>query len=390
MYWNQQTFYPMPITVRKVSTSKEMRAFITFANKLYRNHPCYVPNLISDDVSTLDREKNPAFDFCEAEYFLAYRDGKLAGRVAAIINHKANETWNVKQVRFGWIDFIEDIGVLDAMLQAVSAWGKERGMTDIVGPLGFTDFDPEGMLVEGFDKPGTMETIYNFEYYPLFFERLGYKKEMGSWEYLIKLPDSLPERFGKMAQLVLEKHNLRIRKVTPSVIRKEKYGHKMFRLINEAYCHLYDYSLLSEKQMDQYVKQYLTFIDLRMVSFVENAEGELVACGITLPSLADALRKARGRLFPFGWIHLLKALYFDRSDIVDLLLVAVKPEYQNKGLHSILFYDLIPSLIEMGFKYAESNPELETNTKVQALWSSFEHTIHKRRRLYAKSLSGEE
>ena len=376
----------MPITVRKVSTSKEMRAFITFANKLYRNHPCYVPNLISDDVSTLDREKNPAFDFCEAEYFLAYRDGKLAGRVAAIINHKANETWNVKQVRFGWIDFIEDIGVLDAMLQAVSAWGKERGMTDIVGPLGFTDFDPEGMLVEGFDKPGTMATIYNYEYYPLFFERLGYRKEMGSWEYLIKLPESLPERFEKMAQLVLEKNNLRIRKVTPAIIRKERYGHKMFRLINECYKDLYGYSLLTDRQMDQYVKQYLSFIDLRMVSFIEDADGELVACGVTLPSLSKALKKSRGRLFPFGWAHLLNALYLNRPDTLDLLLVAVKPEYRNKGLNSVMFCDLIPSLIKLGFRYAESNPELETNLKVQSLWSAFDSRIHKRRRVYSKSL----
>ena len=376
----------MPIVVKKVSSSKEMRTFIDFASEYYKGHPCYVPNLRSDDAATFDPKINKAFEFCEAEYFLAYKDGKVVGRVAAIINPKANETWNVKQVRFGWIDFIEDMEVASALLDEVARWGRERGMDRIAGPLGFTDFDPEGMLVEGFDKLGTMITIYNYEYYPAFLEKLGYEKEADWLEYLIKLPDSLPERYEKMAQIVLEKNRLKVRKLTRSIIRKEQYGRKMFHLINESYNQLYGYSLLSEKQIDQYVSQYLTFIDLDMVSFVENEEGELVACGITIPSLAKALRKAKGRLFPFGWIHLLNTLYVNKPDIVDLLLVAVKPEYRNKGLHSILFADLIPSLIRMGFKYAESNPELETNTKVQALWSAFENTVHKRRRVYGKAI----
>lgn len=376
----------MPVVVKKVSSRREMRTFISFAYNLYKNHPCYVPNLLSDDAATLDRKKNHAFEFCEADYFLAYKDGKVAGRVAAIINHKANEAWNVRQVRFGWIDFIEDIEVLEALLKTVSDWGRERGMTDIAGPLGFTDFDPEGMLVDGFDKMGTMITIYNYEYYPAFFERLGYHKEVDWVEYLIRLPESLPERFEKMANMVMEKNRLKIRHLTMSDIRKEKYGHKMFRLINECYKDLYGYSMLTEKQMDQYVSQYLTFIDLRMVTFIENLEGELVACGITLPSLAMALKKARGRLFPFGWMHLLNALYVNRPDTLDLLLVAAKPEYRSKGLNSVMFYDLIPSLIKLGFKYAESNPELETNLKVQTLWSTFDSQIHKRRRVYAKSL----
>ena len=376
----------MPTVIRKVSSPKEMRTFISFANKLYKGHPCYVPSLLSDDAATLDRKRNHAFEFCEAEYFLAWKDGKLAGRVAAIINHKANAAWNKKQVRFGWIDFIEDIEVLEALLDAVTVWGRERGMTEIAGPLGFTDFDPEGMLVEGFDKMGTMITIYNHPYYPAFFERLGFVKEVDWVEYLIRLPESLPERYMKMAQLILEKNSLRIRKLTMSDVHREKYGQKMFRLINECYRHLYGYSLLTEKQMEQYVRQYLSFIDLRMVSFIEDAAGELVACGVTLPSLAGALRKCGGKLFPFGWAYMLNALYLNRSDVLDLLLVAVKPEYQSKGLNSILFYDLVPSLLKLGFKFAESNPELETNVKVQSLWTAFDNAVHKRRRVYTKRI----
>ena len=263
----------MPVVVKKVSSRREMRTFISFAYNLYKNHPCYVPNLLSDDAATLDRKKNHAFEFCEADYFLAYKDGKVAGRVAAIINHKANEAWNVRQVRFGWIDFIEDIEVLEALLKTVSDWGRERGMTDIAGPLGFTDFDPEGMLVDGFDKMGTMITIYNYEYYPAFFERLGYHKEVDWVEYLIRLPESLPERFEKMANMVMEKNRLKIRHLTMSDIRKEKYGHKMFRLINECYKDLYGYSMLTEKQMDQYVSQYLTFIN----TWMENKGMESIA-----------------------------------------------------------------------------------------------------------------
>ncbi len=376
----------MPICVRKVSSSREMRTFMDFANRLYRKHPCYVPTLLADDAATLDKRKNHAFEFCEAEYFLAWKDGKVAGRVAAIVNHKANEAWKVKQVRFGWIDFIDDIEVLEALLRTVSDWGKERGMTDIAGPLGFTDFDPEGMLVEGFDKMGTMITIYNHEYYPAFFEKLGFSKEVDWVEYLIKLPESVPERFMKMSRLVLEKNRLRTRKLTMSDVRKEQYGLKMFRLINECYKDLYGYSALSEKQMEQYVSQYLTFIDLRMVTFIEDSEGELVACGITLPSLSMALRKARGRLFPFGWAHLLNALYLNRPDTLDLLLVAVKPEYRGKGLNSVMFCELIPSLLKLGFKYAESNPELESNLKVQSLWGDFDSKVHKRRRVYSKPI----
>lgn len=375
------------IMVRRVSSAKDMTRFISFPSILYKDSKYFVPSLRSDDKAVFDSRRNGAFDFCQAEYFLAYRDGVLAGRVAAIINTRANEKWGTRQVRFGWLDFVDDIDVLKALVSAVCAWGRERGMDTIAGPLGFTDFDPEGMLVEGFDKMGTMITLYNHEYYPKYLETLGFVKEADWVEYMIKLPEQLPERFCKMSELVCAKFNIKVRRLTRADIRREKYGRKLFGLINEAYAHLYGYSALSDRQIDQYVSQYLGFIDLRMISFVEDADGQLIACGITIPSLSEALRKCGGRILPFGWFHLLNAMYFKRSQVLDLLLVAVKPQYQGKGLNAVIFADIIPRLLSMGFKYAESNPELETNMKVQTLWSVFDSHLHKRRRVYSRSIN---
>lgn len=376
----------MTVCVRKVSSAREMKAFIRFPNGLYKGNPCFVPALAIDEKATFDKKRNGAYEFCESELFIAYRDGIPAGRVAAIINRKANETWGVRQVRFGWIDFIEDFEVAEALVDTVRLWGRERGMDSIAGPLGFTDFDPEGMLVEGFDRLGTMITIYNHPYYPEYLERMGFRKDADWVEYRIRLPESLPERFSTMSRIISDKYGVRLRKLTRKEIRKGDYGQKLFRLINETYSELYGYSLLTNRQIDQYVNQYLSFIDPRMISFVEDGKGELIAAGITIPSLSEALRKSSGRLFPFGWFHLLDALMLRRSDTLDLLLVAVRPEYQGKGLNSIIFSDLIPNLLKMGFKYAESNPELEANTKVRTLWSVFDNEIHKRRRVYIREI----
>lgn len=376
----------MSIQVKAITSPKDFRTFAKFANKLYKGNKYYVPTMPGDDLAVFDRKKNAAYEFCDAEFFLAYKDGKVVGRVAAIINTKANKTWNVNQVRFGWIDFIDDIEVSSALLEAVSVWGKQRGMTSIAGPLGFTDFDPEGMLVEGFDRLGTMAMIYNHEYYHKHLEKLGYVKETDWLEFRISLPDELPERHRKLADLVMERNKLRIVKKTRRQIRKEKYGQKLFKLINETYCDLYGYSLLSERQIDQYVDQYLGLLDLRMVSFIENEEGDLVAAGVSMPSLSDALQKCGGNLFPIGWWYLIKNMYIKKPDTLDLLLVGVKPEYQNKGVNTLIFIDLFRNFKEMGFKYAESSAELETNLKVQQMWSAFDKEQHKRRRVYGKEI----
>ena len=294
----------MSVLIKKVESRKDLRVFSTFANKLYRGSAYYVPTMPMDERNTLDKNKNAAFEFCDADYFLAYKDGNLVGRVAAILNPNANMAWNTKQVRFGWIDFIDDYEVSEALINQVIAWGRERGMEQIAGPLGFTDFDPEGMLVEGFDRLGTMAMIYNHPYYMVHMERLGMVKEVDWLEFRITIPETLPEKFVKMSDLVKERYNLRVRKLTQRDIKKEDYGRKFFHLINECYCTLYGYSLLSEKQIDQYVKFYLTVLDLRMASFIENDKGELIAAGVAMPSLSTALQKCGGKLFPTGWWQL--------------------------------------------------------------------------------------
>lgn len=376
----------MSVEIRKVQTKKELKEFIHFANDLYKGDEYYAPSLISDDYNTFDPKKNGAFDFCQAQMFLAYKEGKVAGRVMAIINNRANETWKVKQVRYGWIDFINDEEVAKALLDAVAAWGKERGMTDIAGPLGFTDFDPEGMLVEGFERVATIIGIYNYPYYPQILEKLGHTKETDWMEYRITIPDELPERYYKYADIVIAKNKLNVRKVTRRMVNKENYGRKFFKLINETYYKLYGFSLLSDKQIDAYTKLYLGLLDTRMVSFIENENGELVAAGVTMPDLTAALQKCGGKLFPFGWFHLLKAIFWKPCDTLDMLLVGVREDYRGKGLNAVLVTDLYPRLKAMGFKYAETTAELETNDSIQAMWKYFEREQHKRRRVYAKKI----
>lgn len=376
----------MAILIKKVSNKKDLKRFIRFNYELYKNNPYSVPDLYDDMVGTFSTEKNAAFEFCEADYFLAYKDDKLVGRVAAIINRRANETWNKKEVRFGWIDFVDDPEVSKALLDTVEAWGKERGMEAIVGPLGFTDLDAEGMLVEGFDQLSTMSTIYNYPYYPQHMERLGFEKEADWVEYKLTVPDKLPEKFVRISEIILQKYNLKIKKLKRSEIKEKNYGQKIFDLINEAYAPLYGYSKMTQGQINQYIKTYLPLIDLRMVSLVEDEAGELIAVGISMPSLSKALQKAKGKMLPFGWFHLLKALFVKKPDVLDLLLVGVKPEYQSKGVNALLFYDLVPTYQKMGFKYGESNPELELNKKVQAQWSAFESVQHKRRSAFRKSI----
>lgn len=373
----------MSVEIKKVTTKSELKRFIRFNYEFYKDNPYSVPDLYDDMLNTFSPKKNAAFEFCEADYFLALRDGKIVGRVAAIINRRANETWNRKTVRFGWIDFIDDMEVSTALIDTVKQWGKERGMTEIEGPLGFTDMDAEGMLVEGFDQLSTMATIYNYPYYPQHMERLGLSKSADWEEMKIYVPDAIPEKHRRISEIIAKRYNLHIRKLkSKKEVRQSGVAHDIFRLINDAYTPLFGYSRMTERQIDQYVKMYVPVLDLRMVSIVENEQNEIVAVGISMASLSRALQKAKGRLLPFGWYHLLKALMWKRPKVLDLLLVAVRPDYQGKGVNALLFTDLIPVYKELGFEYAESNPELEMNEKVQNQWQYFKTEQHKRRRCF--------
>lgn len=377
----------MAVEIKKVTTKAELKKFIRFNYEFYKDNPYSVPDLYDDMLNTFSPQKNAAFEFCEADYFLALRDGKIVGRVAAIINRRANDTWNKHTVRFGWIDFIDDIEVSTALIDTVKQWGRERGMTEIEGPLGFTDMDAEGMLIEGFDQLSTMATIYNYPYYPQHMERLGMKKSADWVEMKIYVPDHIPEKHQRISQIIARKYNLHIRKIkSKKEIRETGIAHDIFRLINDAYTPLFGYSRMTERQIDQYVKMYVPVLDLRMVSIVENEQNEIVAVGISMASLSRALQKAKGRLLPFGWFHLLKALMWKRPKVLDLLLVAVRPDYQGKGVNALLFTDLIPVYKELGFEYAESNPELEMNEKVQNQWQYFKTEQHKRRRCFKQPL----
>lgn len=379
------------IQIKRVETKKDLKRFIEFHYDLYKGNPYDVPNLYSDEVKTLSKNKNAAFDFCEAEYYLALKEGKIVGRVAAIINHKANEKWKKKDVRFGWIDFIDDIEVSRALFEAVEEYGRKKGMNDIVGPLGFTDMDPEGMLTWGFDKLGTMATIYNYEYYPQHMEKLGgWEKDNDYVEYYLVVPEKSPEKYTKIAEMVEKRYNLHVRKLTKKDIFQGGYGKKLFDLINLTYSDLYGFSELTDRQIDQYVKMYFPLADLNLVTVIEdgNKDNQLAGLGITIPSLSHALQKCRrGRLFPFGWWHLLRAIKFHKTDGVDLLLMGFLPEYRSKGANALIFADLIPRYVDYGFKWGETQVEMESNEGVQSQWGPLDPINHKKRRCYRRSLT---
>ena len=375
------------IQIIPIESKKDLKKFIHFNYDLYKNNEYAVPELALDLMNTFSKKKNAALEFCDFQLFLAKREGKVVGRIAAIINHKANKVWETEEVRFGWIDFIEDTAVSKALLDTVEKWGKERGMKKMVGPLGFTDFDREGMLIEGFDRLGTMSTYYNYPYYPQHMEQHAMEKEIDCVERYVECPDEIPEKYVRISALVAKRSSLRVKKLqNMKEVMRENWGHKIFRLINDSYSPLFGYSPLSEKQIDQLVNTYMPLVDLRMQSLILNEADELVGVGISMPSIVRALQKARGQLFPFGWWHLLKALKWKHEDGVELLLIAIRPDYQSKGVNALIFNDLIPVYKTMGFKWAETNPQLEDNFQSQAQWEYLNPIVHKRRRCYKRNI----
>lgn len=377
----------MPVTIKEVLTRSDLKKFVGFPLELYKGNPCYVPSIFGDDMDTFTPKKNPAYKFCKTALFLAYKDGKIAGRVAAIINTKANQQWNHNEVRYGWFDFIDDKEVSQALVSAVTDFGQKNGMDTITGPLGFIDFDPEGMLIEGYEHISTAFLRHNHPYYKDHMEAMGFEKEIDWLEFKIHIPEKLPEKYSRLAAVVSERFKLHVRKITKKdVFGKEKAGLKIFNLINSTYASLYNYTILPDDLIVKYVKAYLGVLDLRYVSLVENEKGELVGVGISMPSIARALQKCGGKLFPFGWFHVAKSMYFKREENFELLLIGVADAYRNKGVHAMIFNDIIPLAISEGFKWAETNAELETNHNVQALWDCMDYEQTKRRRVYQKKI----
>jgi len=381
------------IAVSQITSSKEMRAFVRFNYELYKDCPQAVPDLLEDTLETFDPRRNPAFRFCEAAFFLARKDGRIVGRVAAIINTRANTRWERQDVRFGWIDFIDDIEVSRALLEVVEQWGRQRGMTRIVGPLGFTDLDPEGMLTEGYDQLSTLCSIYNYPYYPQHIAKLGFEKEVGWVERKVFIPRGEHEankaKYFRIAQMVQQRYGFRLRHFrSKSEIKKGGYVKKMLDVVNRAYVDLYGFSQLDDQQKEWYASRFLMLLDRRFLSVVENAEGEIIGIGVCLPSLSRAVQKAKAKLFPFGWWHIVSELYFKRKhQILDMLLVGVLPEYQEKGANALFFADMIPGGISGGYEWAETNPQLEDNLAGQMQWKNLDCCIHKRRAVFAKKLN---
>ena len=375
----------MNIVIKEVTGKKELRQFVRFNIDLYKGNPYHVPSLIYDEMMTLDRKQNPAFEVCDAIYFLAYKGDRIVGRIAGIINRRSNEVWNQKRARFGFVDFIDDDEVVDALFNAVRQWAKQQGMEELCGPMGFTDLDHEGMLVHGFDQLGTMATIYNHPYYPQQLERMGFVKDQDWHEFKVYVPECVPEKHLRIGEIVKRKYGL---KVVKCKSKKEvmPYARPLFETLNISYAPLYGFSPLTDKQIDYYINMYIPMLRLDLLTLIVREEDNaVVGFGISIPSLSRALQKSKGQLWPFGWFHLLKALR-SKPEIVDLYLMGVLPEYQSKGVNALLFNDLIPIYKSLGVVYAESNPELESNNAVQAQWDYFQREHHKTRRVFIQQL----
>ena len=376
----------MALEIKEVNTKRERRQFIEFANNLYGDCPYYCPPLFFDEMNCFDAEKNPALEVCEYQLWMAYRDNKPVGRVAGIINHRANEKWQSKHVRFGWFDFIDDIEVSHALLDTVVAWGKERGMEALNGPVGFTDFDHEGLLLEGYDYLAVMASLYNFPYYVKHVEAYGLTKEADWVELQVFPPKECPERIRRICDIVRERSHVHVEKVKNARELVRRFGISYMDVIDEAYQKLYNFQPMTDKQKNYYKDMYFPILNFDFVTLVVNDQNELVGVGLGMPNIAEALRKCGGKLLPFGWFHLLRALKAKRMESFSFLLIAVRPDYQNQGINALFLEDQIPIINRYGIKTLETTNMLETNTKVLDFFTQFEHRQHKRHRAYIKPI----
>ena len=374
------------VKVKQVHDHRTMNDFVHIVDSIYGNCPQYVPDLESDVRKLFNSRKNPGLEFSDIQAFVAYQNEQPVGRVVGIVNGKANQKWKVRNVRFSMIEFIDDMTVSSALLKAVEEWGKTKGMDALQGPLGITDFDKEGMLVEDFDMLGSMNTIYNPDYYPRHMEAYGLVKEVDWLQVRIDIPQDIPARYARVAQYAREQIGLRVVKLTVKEVFQLGYGKKVFALLNECYQPIFGFSTLSEKQMNTFINKYLRLIDLNLIPVILNDRQEVVGVAITMGSLSMAMQKAGGRLLPMGWYHLLKALKWKREDHAEMLLIAVRPDYQGLGVNAMFFNDLIPIYNKYGFKWAETGPQLEDNVRELSQWKPLHPQFVKRRRCYKKKI----
>ena len=373
----------MKLYTKEISTKQDLKRFIKVPVLLYHGNNYYVPPIRAAELNTLSPDKNPAFEYSKAKYWLAYRDNRIVGRVAGIINFSYNERHNINFARFGWLDFIDDQEVARLLLSRVEEWAIGEGMSYVHGPLGFTSFDASGVLVEGFNELPTSFSHYNYSYYAGHIEKCGYKKDIDWIEYRIKVPERVPLKVSQGAEAIKRRYNL-----TPVKFGSKNemmgYGEEMFRLLNECYDGLYGFSKITDRQIQQLMKQFMSFLDPENVSLIKDHTGRLIGFGIVMPSLSEALKKINGKIYPFGFLTLTRALR--KADTIDLLLIGIKPEFQNKGVNTIIFNEIMPAVINNNYKWVETNKELEDNKKVQQLWSMYDHRQHKRSRSYIKKL----
>lgn len=376
----------MAIVLKEVKTKWQQYQFVKFYNDLYKDCKEFCPRLILDEMNTFNPKKNPSYDVCESIQYLAYRDGKIVGRVAGIINHAANKQWGVKKVRFGWIDFIDDIEVSKALLDAVAAWGKSKGMDSLNGSVGFTDWDYEGLLIEGFEYLAPMASLYNYPYYAKHMEAYGLTKENDWIEMQVNPQCETPERVLRIDKLVRERYHLRVDKVHSSKELERKYGMEYMDMLDEAYQKLYNFQPMTPRQKEHYKKVYFPLLNFDFVTIVVNEKNEIVGIGLGMPDISHALRRCKGRLFPFGWIGILRALRAKKMEAFDLLLIGVRPDYQGMGVNAVIIAEQHPYFRQYGIQRVETTSIMETNTRNIANWEMFPHKMHKRRRAYEKKI----
>ena len=377
---------PNHIVIKEVKTKRELRRFVQFGIDLYEGNQYFCPPIVLDEMNAFSPSGNPALEVCDFILYMAYRNGEIVGRIAGIVNHRANEAWNVKKCRFGWFECIDDYDVFKALLDAVAEWGRSKGMTCLNGPVGFTDFDHQGLLLEGFDYNAPMASLYTHPYYIAHYERYGLRKEADWIEFQIRPPKEAPERMRRVARLVEERYGLHTVKVKNVREVKKRYGYTYFDVVDAAYQKLYNFQPLTDRQKQYYCKMFFPILNFDFVTMVANDKDEIVAVGVGMPSLSEALRKCKGRLFPFGWYHLLKALKAKKMTDFDLLLIAVRPDYQDKGVAALIFDEMTPHFLQYGIERVETTAILETNTKNLANFIIFDHIQHKRRRAFIKEL----